>query len=173
MSTEYLPSDRNAAAYAGSPMALFCVEAPIVVASTVGNCTLFGPPVLGQNNDVITAGNLVGALRSGHRLAIWRLSGGTGAGGTMTAAIFTFNTTRDTTTPVIIARATRVVDLTTVGGWSLFSGEMITPFAPTIHPLAVAEPGYGVQIRVAAAGSDGTIVAQALCSIVPTKVPKV
>ena len=170
MSTDYLASDRNAAAYAGSPMSFFSIVAPITVVSTVGNCALYGPPIL-NGSTVVTLPTAVGALRANHRLAIYRLSGGTGAGGTMTAVLFTFNTTRDTTTPVVIARVAKAVDITTTGGWSLDCGAMVTPFNPNPGlPIAIAEPGFGIQIRATAAGSDGTILCEALCRLIPTKV---
>lgn len=165
MSSEYLPSVRAAAAYAESDMSFFSMAIPLTVLSTVGTATVYGPPVI-TGSTVTVAATAAGALRDGHRLAVYRITGGAGVGGTFTATIWTFITSRDVATPVIIARPGGVIDMSTTGGWALRDSTY------SLRPLVIAEPGFGIKASVAAAGSDGTILTEWLCKLIPTSIPK-
>lgn len=174
MPKNYLPSDRNAAEVADSPCAFFMVKTALTVTSTVGTVTLYGPPIPGNVTTPDTAATATGAKRPGHRLVIWRLTGGTNAaGGTVSAAYFEFKTTGTGTG--IIARVPRVLNLGTTGGWGIQSNEMITPFAPTGFPIVIGDVGEGITIVANASGSDGsdTIPVEALCSMVYNEIPTV
>ena len=183
MTTQYIPSDRNAAAYAASPASFIMIKTAIAVVSTAGTIDVFGPN--NPNNTATVAADLSSSptqRRAGHRLCIWAITGGdndSGAG-TRTAVIFTFKTATvapDGTTVTIggiIARGNRVVDISTSGGWGLHRSEMITPFAPIPNmPLVIGDPDCGITIVTAATGSDGDVPIEILASFVPTKIPSV
>ena len=168
MATEKTTSSRNAAYVADSPASYECVKASLVVSATVGTCSIYGPPVGGNVTTPVIASTAIGALRPGYRMAIMRVTGGVGAGGTYTAMIVTFKTITivGTTGTVggIIARWTTVVDASATAGW-------VFRDAVANVPLCVSDPGCGIQMSVAAAGSDGTIAMEFLLKMVKVETP--
>lgn len=178
MGTAYINADRNAALVASSPMAFFSINSAMPVAGGAGAATLtiYGPPI--PKNQATYSGTDVaptaaGAKRNGHRLAIWKITGGDNpSAGTRNAAFFTFKSTGTGT--VIIGRVPRVVDLSTTGGWGIHACEMITPFAHLDNmPIVVGDPDEGITIVGAACGNnDATgFPVEILCSLLSTKVP--
>lgn len=179
----YTPDQRNAAAVADSPMAFVQIKATITIAGGAGAGTVnvFGPNE--PDNTASAAAKLSSSptqRRPGHRLAIYRITGGdtVAASGTRTAVIFTFSTLTvapdgsTITVGGIISRANRVVNVSTVGGWALQPSEMITPFAPLVGiPLVIGDPDCGIRITTAANGDDSTMPIEILAKMIPTCIP--
>ena len=175
----YLPETRNAAEYSRSPMSFFMIKTAITVATTAGTINVFGPN--SPDNTASGAANLSSSptqRRPGHRLCFWRITGGVNSGGTGSATIMTFKTATvapdgsTITIGGIIGRVSRIIDVTTTGGWGVQASETITPFAPVAGiPLVIGDPDCGITIVTSAAGGDGTVPIEIVASLVPTCIP--